>query len=73
MVDRPELSVPPTGATAAELRELERRIGERGIQLRRLPPTGNAPGKNAEPLSDYEEAIIRSALLTTVSLGVSGG
>jgi hypothetical protein len=61
--------VPATGATRFELLDLERRIAERGLQLRRVFgfraefPRNYSRGPDPVPLSDYEETLIRTALL----------
>ena len=55
-----------TGASPSELIALERRIADRGLQLRRLPPNvpPGTPAVKPEPLSAYEEAVVRCALLS---------
>jgi hypothetical protein len=60
-------TLPPTGATPFELLDLERRISERGLQLRKVPThtvKGDLwYGRKAERIGDYEETLIRTALL----------
>jgi hypothetical protein len=58
--------------TRFELLDLERRISERGLQLRRWRPATSearpSSWQNAEPLTVHEEAVIRAALLAMVRI-----
>lgn len=73
MADHP---LPPTGATRFELIDLERRIGDRGLQLRGVPKVvvdyvvsrATTPAQPAIVLTDYETALIRAALLAMARL-----